>query len=409
MYCISRLKDDLYWVGGNDRRLSRFENVFSIPKGVSYNAYLVLDEQTVLIDTVDDAVRKQLVENLNHLLGERCLDYIIINHMEPDHSSSLYDILSIYPKAKVIANSKTLGMIRQFFDIDVSSRAVIVAEGDTICSGKHVFKFTMAPMVHWPEVMVTYDETDKILFSADAFGTFGAINGNIFADQVNFEHEWLFDARRYYSNIVGKYGLAVQTLLKKVEGLDIGMLCPLHGPVWRENIDWYFDKYKLWSSYIPEEKSVLIIYASIYGNTENAANILACSLAEKGVRNIAVYDVANTEQSILISECFRYSHLVFASVTYNGAVFTKMDNLLRDLAEHSFQNRTVALIENGSWGIVANRKMKELISTMKNMTILENTVTITSAVKEEQLDSLEQLAASIVCNLKTKIEGLDNL
>ena len=348
MYCIKKIKDDLFWVGGTDRRLTLFENAFPIPRGVSYNAYVLKDEKTVLFDTVDNAIGDQLFENLEAVLEGRTLDYVIVNHMEPDHASTLSEVVRRYPEVKIVCNAKTVAIIKQFFEFDIDSRAVIVKENDTFCTGKHTYTFVMAPMVHWPEVMVTYDMTDKILFSADAFGTFGAMNGNIFADEVNFERDWLDDARRYYTNIVGKFGTSVQTLLKKAAGLDIQMICPLHGPVWRENISWYVDKYLTWSSYAPEERAVMIAYGSIYGNTENAANILACRLADRGVRNIAVYDVSSTHPSVLVSEAFRCSHLVFASVTYNGGIFTNMERVLGDLKAHALQNRTVALMENGS-------------------------------------------------------------
>ena len=319
--------------------------------------------------------------------------------MEPDHCATLGDIVRRYPDVKVICNAKTVPIINQFYEFTVDSRAIVIKEGDSFSSGKHNFTFYLAPMVHWPEVMVTYDTTDKILFSADAFGTFGAMNGNLFADEVNFERDWLDDSRRYYSNIVGKYGPSTQTLLKKVTPLDIQILCPLHGPVWRSDICWYVDKYQTWSSYVPEEKTVMIAYGSIYGNTENAANILASRLGELGIRNIAVYDVSVTHPSILIAEAFRCSHLVFASATYNGGVFSNMEHLLQDMKAHNVQNRTVALIENGTWGVMAGKKMAETISQMKNMTILDQTVTIKSSVKEDQLTELNALADTIAKSL----------
>ena len=399
MYCVKKIKDDLFWVGGTDRRLALFENAYPIPRGVSYNAYVLKDEKTVLFDTVDWAVSSQLFENLEAVLGGRALDYVIVNHMEPDHCATLEDVVRRYPEVKVVCNAKTVDIIKQFFDFDIDSRAVIVKENDTFCTGKHTYTFVMAPMVHWPEVMVTYDTTDKILFSADAFGTFGAMNGNLFADEVNFERDWLDDARRYYSNIVGKYGASVQTLLKKAAGLDIQMICPLHGPVWRENIGWYVDKYLTWSSYAPEEKAVMIAYGSIYGNTENAANILACRLADRGIRNIAVYDVSSTHPSVMVAEAFRCSHLVFASATYNGGIFTSMERVLSDLKAHALQNRTVAVIENGSWGMVAARQMKDMIAGMKNMEILEPTVSIKSSLKAGQEADIEALADAIAASL----------
>lgn len=400
MYCVKSIKDDLFWVGGSDRRLALFENDYPIPRGVSYNSYILLDEKTVLFDTIDRALTEQFFENMEHVLDGRTLDYVVVNHMEPDHCSTLGEIVRRYPDVKVVCNAKTVPIIKQFYNFDIDSRTVIVKENDTFNTGKHTFTFVMAPMVHWPEVMVTYDMTDKILFSADAFGTFGAMNGNLFADEVNFERDCLDDARRYYTNIVGKYGPSVQTLLKKAAGLDIQMICPLHGPVWRENIGWYIEKYQTWSSYAPEEKAVMIAYGSIYGNTENAAEILACKLADLGVKNIQMYDVSVTHPSVIISEAFRCSNLVFASSTYNGGIFNNMEHLLMDLKAHNLQNRTVAIIENGSWGVMSGKLIAELIGGMKNMNILEQKVTLKSSLKENQIAELEQLAEAIVASMK---------
>ena len=400
MYCVKRINDDLFWVGGTDRRLALFENAYPIPRGVSYNAYLLLDEKTVLFDTVDRAITEQFFENIDALLKGRALDYVVVNHMEPDHCATLGEIVLRYPGVQVVCNPKTIPIIKQFYNFDIDSRAIVVKENDTLCTGRHTFTFLMAPMVHWPEVMVTYDTTDKTLFSADAFGTFGAMNGNLFADEVNFERDWLDDARRYYTNIVGKYGPSVQTLLKKASGLDIRTLCPLHGPVWREDISWYVDKYLTWSSYEPEEKAVMIAYGSIYGNTENAANILACKLAERGIRNIAMYDASSTHPSTIISEAFRCSHLVFASATYNGGIFSSMEHVLIDLKAHNLQNRTVALMENGSWGVLSGKQMKEIIGSMKNMTILEQMVTVKSSLKESQMEELDSMADAIAESMK---------
>ena len=400
MYCIKKINNDLFWVGGTDRRLALFENHYPIPNGVSYNSYLLLDEKTVLFDTVDRAISDQFLENIEAALKERTLDYIVVNHMEPDHCATLGQLAEKYPQVKIICNAKTVPIIRQFYNFDIDSRTIIVKEGDTFTSGRHTFAFVMAPMVHWPEVMVTYDTTDKILFSADAFGTFGAMNGNLFADEVNFKEEWIKDARRYYSNIVGKYGPSVQTLLKKASGLDIQMICPLHGPVWRSDIAWYIDKYMKWSSYEPEEKSVMIAYGSIYGNTENAANILACLLADRGIRNIAVYDVSSTHPSVIVAESFRCSHLVFASATYNAGIFSNMEHVLTELSAHNPQNRTVALMENGSWAVSAGKKMAEIISGMKNMTVLEQTITIKSSLKENQMAELTAMADAIAASVK---------
>ena len=396
MYCVKNIKNDLYWVGGTDRRLALFENVYPIPRGVSYNAYLILDEKTVLLDTVDYSVSQQLFENIAHVLGGRHLDYMIVNHMEPDHCGTIGALVTRYPDIKIVCNSKIAGMMKQFFDFDVDARVQIVEEGDTFTTGRHTFAFAAAPMVHWPEVMVTYDATDKTLFSADAFGTFGAMNGNLYADEVNFERDWLDDARRYYTNIVGKYGPQAQAVLKKAAGLDIEMICPLHGPIWRENLGWFIDKYMKWSSYTPEDQAVMIAYGSVYGHTENLANVLASKLADLGVKDVRVYDVSATHPSYILSEAFRCSHLVFASITYNGGIFTNMEHLLLELKAHNLQNRTVALMENGSWAPVAGKKMKEIFDSMKNIRLLEETAVIRSSMKENQMEQVDALAKAIV-------------
>ena len=394
MYCTKNITDDLYWIGGNDRRLALFENIFPVPNGVSYNSYVLLDEKTVLFDTVDKAVSEQFFENLVHALGERTLDYVIINHMEPDHCAMLKEVIMRYPDVQIVCNAKTADIIKQFFKIETD--AVIVKENDTLCTGKHTFTFLMAPMVHWPEVMVTYDTTDKILFSADAFGTFGAINGNLFADEIEFEHKWLDDARRYYTNIVGKYGAQVQALLKKASNVEIGMICPLHGPVWRKNIEWFVEKYQKWSTYEPEDQGVMIAYASIYGNTENPANVLASRLADKGLKNIAMYDVSVTHPSVVVSEAFRASHLVFASPTYNGGIFPNMETVLLDLKAHNLQKRTVAFMQNGTWAATSGRQMNEMVSGMKQMTVLEPTITIKSALNDSQSEEIDAMADAIL-------------
>ena len=400
MHCVKKVTDDLYWIGGSDRRLALFENVYPIPRGVSYNSYVLLDEKTVLLDTVDASISGLFFENLEYVLNGRTLDYLIVNHMEPDHCAVIGDVVRRYPDVKLVCNAKTVPMLKQFFNFPVEDRTVIVKEMDTLCTGKHTFAFVMAPMVHWPEAMVSYDTVDKILFSADGFGTFGAINGNLFADEVNFERDWLDDARRYFINIVGKYGVQVQNLLKKAATLEIKMICPLHGPVWRENLGWFIEKYDTWSSYKPEDQAVMIAYASIYGNTENADEILASKLADKGVKNIAMYDVSVTDPSVIVSESFRCSHLVFAAPSYNGGIFTKMETVLSELKAHSLQNRTVAIMENGTWAPVAGRQMREIFAGMKNIELLEEGVTIRSAVKEAQEASLEALAEKIASSLQ---------
>ena len=399
MYCVKKMTEDLYWVGGNDRRLALFENVYPIPRGVSYNAYVVLDEKTVLLDTVDNSVSPIFFENLAHVLNGRKLDYLIVNHMEPDHAATIEAVVLRYPEVTLVCNKKTAQMMKNFFSFDVDSRVHLVAEMDTLCTGKHTFAFVMAPMVHWPEVMVTYDATTKTLFAADAFGTFGALGGNLYADEVNFQTEWLDDARRYYTNIVGKYGTQVQALLKKAATIEIETICPLHGPVWRKDIGWFIDKYVHWATYTPEEDAVVIAYASVYGNTETAANILAGKLADLGVRNVKVYDVSATHASEIVSECFRASHLVFLSTTYNAGMFVNMENLVHDIVNHNLQNRTIALVENGSWAPTAGGLMRAEFSKLKNCTILDETVTIKSSLKEAQLESMDALAEAIVASM----------
>ena len=399
MHCTYQITEDLYWLGASDRRLAQFENAFPVPRGVSYNSYLVLDEKTVLMDTVDVSVGERFFENLEYLLAGRSLDYIVVNHMEPDHAATLAETVRRYPEAQVVGSAKTIALIAQFFCCDLAGRTLTVKEGDTLNTGRHTFTFVMAPMVHWPEVMVTYDTTDTTLFSADAFGTFGAINGNLFADEVNFQTEWLPDARRYYTNIVGKYGAQVQSLLKKAAGLDIARICPLHGPVWRQDIDWYVEKHQRWSTYTPEDRTALILYGSIYGHTQNAAELIAARLAEKGVKNIAMYDVGVTHVSELVAEAFRCSHLVLACATYNNGMFTAMENLLLDLKAHNFQNRTVAMVENGSWAPQAGKLMREEVESMKNMTILDGTVTLKSAVKPDQQEALVALADALAADI----------
>ena len=379
MYCTKNIASDLVWVGANDRRLAMFEGVYSVPAGVSYNSYLLTDEKTVLFDTVDKAVGRIFFENLEHGLGGRTLDYLIVHHMEPDHSATLSELLLRHPETTVVCNDKTAVMIAQFFGSGAAGRMQLVKEGDTLSTGAHKLTFYMAPMIHWPEVMMTYDKTAHTLFTADAFGVFGALNGAIFADEVDFDRDYLKEARRYYTNIVGKYGMQVQNLFRKIADLDIRMLCPLHGFVWRRDIEYFFKKYNLWSTYTPEEKGVMIAYASIYGNTENAAEILSSKLRERGVRTV-MYDVSVTPASEIIAECFRWSHLVFASSTYNGGVFVTMDELLRDIAAHNLQKRTVAFMENGTWAPVSARQMTAIFAPLKNMTVLEQSISIRSSL-----------------------------
>ena len=398
MYCTKKLTDDLVWVGGNDRRLAMFEGVYSVPTGVSYNSYLLTDDSTVLFDTVDKAVGKVFFENLAHALGGRKLDYVIIQHMEPDHSATLSELVLRYPGVTVVCNEKTRAMMEQFFSLDRSVKLHLVQERDTLPTGRHTLQFLMAPMVHWPEVMVTYDLTDHILFSADAFGTFGALNGAIFADEVDFMRDYLDEARRYYCNIVGKYGTQVQALLQKVSALEIEMICPLHGFVWRSNIGDYIEKYQRWSTYQPEDTGVMIAYASVYGNTENTAEIIASRLRDQGIRTV-MFDVSVTPASEIVAAAFRWSHLLFASTTYNAGVFVSMDELLRDLAAHNIQNRTVAFVENGSWAATSGRLMREILSECRNMTFLNETVSLRSSLKPAQSADVDALVEALAATM----------
>lgn len=396
MQSIRKVTEDILWVGCNDRRITLFENLFPVPKGVSYNSYLILDEKVTLMDTVDASATEQFFENLEAGLQGRSIDYLVVHHMEPDHAANIRLLLEKYPEIQVVASAKALQMIGQFFDLDLSGRSMEVKEGDTLSTGSHTFHFVAAPMVHWPEVLVSYDEKEKILFSADAFGTFGALNGTIFNDEVDFEREYLADARRYYANIVGKYGMQVQTLLKKAAGLDIQMICPLHGPIWRTDLGWFIDKYDKWSRYEPEEKAVVVLYGSIYGHTEQAVNALTCALAEKGARNIAVYDVSRTHVSDLIGEIFRASHLVIACPTYNGGIYPPMENLLTDMKALSVQKRTVALMENGTWAATSGKQILKRLEEMKEMLVLEEQLSLKSALKPERAGDLERFAGQIM-------------
>jgi len=400
MHFIKKIKDDLIWVGANDRRLAMFEGVYHVPDGVSYNSYFLDDEKTVLFDTVDKAVRQQFLENIDYVLNGRALDYLIVQHMEPDHSAIICELAQRFPHMKIVCNQKTVAFIKQFHDFDIDARAHVVTEQDTLVTGKHKLHFVMAPMVHWPEVMVTYDSTDKILFSADAFGCFGALNGAIFADEVDFDRDYMDEARRYYTNIVGKYGPQVTTLLEKAAGLDIDMICPLHGFVWRNNLNRFISKYLLWGSYTPEQQGVMIAYASIYGHTENAAEILSGSLREKGIKTV-MYDVSVTPASEIVAAAFKWSHLVFASATYNAGIFITMEALVNDLTAHNIQNRTVAFIENGSWAATSGGLMREKFNKCSNINFIENVISLKSSLKPNQLDDIKTMADSIAKSLQT--------
>ena len=399
MYCVRNVTKDLYWVGANDHRLALFENCFPIPRGVSYNAYCLLDEKTALFDTVDWSACRQLLENLEHVLAGRPLDYLVVNHLEPDHAACIEEVLLRYPGVTVISNEKAFLLMRQFgFRVD-DHPCIQVKEGDTFSFGKHTVTFVFAPMVHWPEAMVTFDTTDGVLFSADAFGTFGALDGKLFADEVDFDRDWLDDARRYLTNIVGKYGPHIQLLLKKAGGIldQIRYICPLHGPVWRKDIMYFIEKYDTWSKYLPEKKGVMIAYASMYGNTENAAQALAARLCEKGVTDVALYDVSSTHVSQLISEAFKYSHIVLASVTYNLGIYPAMHNFLMDMKALNLQNRTFAIVENGSWAVKSGDLMQKFVTEeLKNMTVLNERLSLASSLSGDKATELEQLADAIV-------------
>ncbi|MBQ7506122.1 MAG: FprA family A-type flavoprotein [Lachnospiraceae bacterium] len=393
---IRKVTEDIVWIGASDRRLALFENAFPIPRGVSYNSYLINDDKTALMDTTDASVSEQFLENLKAALSGRKLDYLVINHMEPDHCATVGETLLRYPSVEVVGNAKTFQMLEQFFDAELpENRRVVVKEGDQLSLGKHNLTFVMAPMVHWPEAMFSYDATDKALFSADAFGTFGALNGNIFADEVEFERDWLPDARRYYTNIVGKYGNNVQAVLKKAAGIEISLILPLHGPVWRKDLAWLLDKYQKWSTYEAEEKGVAILYSSMYGHTASFADAMAGALAEKGIRNIAVYDVSTTDISVLIAEIFRFNTIVLASVSYNAGIHPKMEALLSDMKALAVQNKKVAVAENGTWAPSAQKCIRAALEGMKNMEIIEPAITIRSSFKENQASDFDALCAAV--------------
>lgn len=396
MSCVRKVTEDLYWVGVNEKRLHLFENIHPIPRGVSYNSYLLMDDKTVLFDTVDWAGCREFLNNVKEVLNGRKLDYLVINHMEPDHAASMEEVLLRYPECKVISNEKAFMFMHQF-GFHVEDRKEEVKEGDTKSFGKHTVTFVAAPMVHWPEAMVTFDTTNGVLFSADAFGTFGSLDGKLFADEVNFDRDWLDDARRYFCNIVGKYGPFVQLLLKKAGTVPIKMFCPLHGPVWRNDLGYYLDKHDKWSRYEPEEKGVLVLYASMYGNTEAAAQELASKLCDKGVTNVAMYDVSNIHVSYLVSEAFKYSHIVLASVTYNLGIYPVMYDFLHHLKALNFQKRTFGIIENGTWAIKSGTLMKEYIEEeLKECTVLGAQVSVNSSADETNAPEFESLADAIV-------------
>jgi flavorubredoxin len=381
-----KITDSVYYVGVNDRDLDLFEGQYIIPNGVSYNSYVIMDEKIAIMDMVDKRKAEDWFTNLEEVLGDRTPEYLIISHMEPDHSANLAEVLEKYPDIRIVSNAKLFGMLPQFFDVDIADRSVVVKEGDTLELGSHTLNFIMAPMVHWPEVMVTYESRDKILFSADGFGKFGALDA---------DEDWACEARRYYFNIVGKYGMPVQTLLKKAAALDIKIICPLHGPVLSENLDYYIGKYNTWSSYEPEDKGVFIAYSSLHGNTAAAAKELAARLEEKGVEKVAISDLAREDMAECIEDAFRYDRLVVASPTYDGSIMPVMEDFIYHLKIKAYQKRTVAIIENGSWAPMAGKLMRQQFEAMKDITVLDNMVTIRSTVKASDIDNLEKLAEEL--------------
>ena len=387
MYCYRKVTDDLYWIGGNDRRLALFEGVYQIPRGVSYNSYLLMDEKTVLLDTVDKAVKGVFFENIEKVLDGRKLDYLVVHHMEPDHSEAIWEVVMRYPEVKIVCNAKIAQMMKQFFSFDVDARVVLVKEGDTFHTGKHNLVFVSAPMVHWPEVMVEYEETEKILFSADGFGKFGALSA---------EEEWTDEARRYFINIVGKYGVQVQTLLKKAAALDIQTICPLHGPVLKENLGFYIGKYLTWSSYEPEEDGVLVACASIHGNTKAAAEKMVEVLRANGASKVVFMDLTRDDMAEAVADAFRYGKIILAAASYDAGVFPPMEDFLHRLVHKNLQKRTFGLIENGSWAPCAAKGMKGILEGMKEVNICENVVSIKSTMKDTDVAKMEELAKEIL-------------
>ena len=381
------ITDSILYVGVDDKTIDLFESQYEVPNGISYNSYVILDEKVALMDTVDSRATDEWLDNLDKALAGRSIDYLVVSHMEPDHAGNIKNLIDRYPEMKIVGNAKTFAMIPQFFDVDITDRSVAVKEGDTLSLGKHTLQFFMAPMVHWPEVMVAYEQSEKILFSADGFGKFGALDT---------DEAWTCEARRYYFNIVGKYGAQVQALLKKAATLDIQMICPLHGPILKEDLGYYIGKYDIWSKYEREDEGVFIAYASIHGNTAKAAKKLAKMLEEKGAKRVAIADLARDDMAEAVEDAFRHDKLVLASATYDGGLFPCMEDFLSHLKAKNFQKRTVGLMENGTWAPMAAKKMREYLEGMKEITICEPVVTIKSAMKEETLKVMEELAEKLV-------------
>ena len=373
---------DIYYVGVNDHQIDLFEGQYDVPNGMAYNSYVVMDDKITVFDTVDARFKDEWLANLAEVLGDRTPDYLIVQHMEPDHSANILNFAIAYPDAKIVANTKTFGMMKQFFGTDFYHRRVVVKDGETLSTGKHSFTFVFAPMVHWPEVMVTYDSCDKVLFSADGFGKFGALD---------VEEDWACEARRYYIGIVGKYGPMVQNLLKKAATLDIQIICPLHGPVLTENLGYYLDTYNTWSSYQPEDEGITIAYASVYGHLKAAVEELAAALEARG-QKVSVFDLARDDMAEAVEDAFRYDRLVLASITYQGEIFPFMSTFIHTLAEHAYQNRTVALVEAGSWAPTAAKVMTKELEGMKDITLAQNKVTVLGSLNDTSRAQIEALA-----------------
>lgn len=384
---MKKITNDIMYVGVNDHELDLFEGQYDVPNGMAYNSYMVLDEKITVFDSVDENFKDEWLGNISEVLGDGQPDYLIVQHMEPDHSANISAFAEKYPNAKIVGNAKTFKMIEQFFGVDFADRQVIVKDGETLCTGKHTFTFIFAPMVHWPEVMTTYDSTDKVLFSADGFGKFGALD---------VEEDWACEARRYYFGIVGKYGAQVQVLLKKAAALDIEIICPLHGPVLSENLDYYLGLYNTWSSYGVESDGVVIAYTSVYGNTKKAVEKLEEKLKEKGCPKVAVNDLARCDMAEAVEDAFRYGKIILATTTYNGDIFPFMREFIENLVERGFKNKTVGFVENGSWAPLAAKVMKEMLGNCKNLTFTEANVTILSAPKGHNEEEIEALAEEIL-------------
>ena len=381
-----KITSDIKYIGVNDHRIDLFEGQYDVPSGMAYNSYVILDEKIAVLDTVDANFTHEWLDNLQNALGGKAPDYLIVQHMEPDHSANIHNFVKTYPDAKIVSSAKAFAMMKNFFGNDYLEKQIVVGEGDTLSLGNHQLKFITAPMVHWPEVIVTYDATDKVLFSADGFGKFGALD---------IEEDWACEARRYYIGIVGKYGAQVQNLLKKAAALDIEIICPLHGPVLTENLEYYVNLYNIWSSYQPEEEGIMIAYTSVYGNTKKAVMQLAEKLKAMGCPKVVVNDLARCDMAEAVEDAFRYSKLVLATTTYNAEIFPFMREFINHLTERNFSNRTVALIENGSWAPTAAKVMKGMLEKSKNITFAENTVKILSALNDESKAQLDALAKEL--------------